>query len=684
MADCVIYRICVTVFFNGELAQSRILKIAILYATNGKEGNEYFSGRRVDSHLEIPWIIVPDSDESSTKGSSSFETRWNEINSLLLTEANEWGMHGNHRSVMGEYLEELSKRPAPTKAGRLENGRGGRVGVIDVVITLGRSVPISAAGLKGPRRKLHEDFTGKGRRLVTAPEEERPKKKEKNAVASRPKLKDRSANDRTSLGLEKKRVLPGISPTKQSHHSVSSISNLKAPLAEKTHAGTFLETIHQKEGATKSETQASPANQPPPPQNCSDLFTSSPLLDSSQTLENSRLVTLTLLIFTNLISHEPKFPISLAFVRTEFFTIFEIISSDDYCSERNRDLQYKDAFSSSNNTYKILKVYFTTQRYCFQEKNSICTNRKSADEPEQTDTLKNVLTQVPLRNRILPDIPHRDHPKLPKNIPRKTFKGTEPQTPEKKVESPTSSYSLRSNSRQELSRDADSASDNTIDQHPSSIDQRSTITDFHDQPFSSASAEISKPLQVQSNTKLYSNSLPLLDESIPKKQNQQRVPVIIPPYPRKQGSDSSSVSKSANSASSVTRSKSDTLADTLKVILSSTSGSKDLKPRENKTAAANSNKGKRKLNFGLDGTEDTPLPLSRPDSTRIVFRTKRNTSSAVVKSAKLLHGLGKHNPQNGSESPSSTTVTPTSSTKDPSDSSDSKQDVLAYVQPHGK
>jgi hypothetical protein len=67
-------------------------------------------------------------DGSKTLG---FEERWNKTNRMLLAEADEWGQYGIFRSPMGEYLEELSKRPIPESARNLRDGDG--AGIIDVV-----------------------------------------------------------------------------------------------------------------------------------------------------------------------------------------------------------------------------------------------------------------------------------------------------------------------------------------------------------------------------------------------------------------------------------------------------------------------------------------------------------------------------------------------------------------------
>ena len=123
--------LCINVFYNGEMTHSRVVRAAV----KGDDKYLIFSGRRVDALLEAPWMVRPHSQSSDGYRSgmaSVFEDRWNKVNQLLLVEAEEWGRYGERRSPMGEYLEELSKRPIPESAKDLAGGAGGRVGIIDV------------------------------------------------------------------------------------------------------------------------------------------------------------------------------------------------------------------------------------------------------------------------------------------------------------------------------------------------------------------------------------------------------------------------------------------------------------------------------------------------------------------------------------------------------------------------
>jgi hypothetical protein len=131
--------ICVNVFFNGQFASSRVFRshTAELFTTEQKD--QFFGGRRIDTNLEVPWVILPVTNDDTSPSeksheSSSFEDRWDKVNQLLLQEAHEWGRAGKYkmfRSPVGEYLSELSKKPVPQN---MKNGAtvGRQGGIIDV------------------------------------------------------------------------------------------------------------------------------------------------------------------------------------------------------------------------------------------------------------------------------------------------------------------------------------------------------------------------------------------------------------------------------------------------------------------------------------------------------------------------------------------------------------------------
>ena len=128
--------LCITVYYNGELTQSRLLRANTFGSNLGPVNDEkcqFYSGRRIDSFIEIPWIVRPYpmsiSQEAEIKA-LGFQERWNRVNKMLMAEADEWGRYGRLRSPMGEYLEEISKRGVPEGARNLSNESG--AGIIDV------------------------------------------------------------------------------------------------------------------------------------------------------------------------------------------------------------------------------------------------------------------------------------------------------------------------------------------------------------------------------------------------------------------------------------------------------------------------------------------------------------------------------------------------------------------------
>jgi hypothetical protein len=90
--------------------------------------------------VESPWVVVPYSPNSCGQihsrevESLHFAERWNKINLMLRIESDKWGKYGKYKSPVGEYLEEVSKRPVPDSARGLS--RGSRAGIIDVCTSI--------------------------------------------------------------------------------------------------------------------------------------------------------------------------------------------------------------------------------------------------------------------------------------------------------------------------------------------------------------------------------------------------------------------------------------------------------------------------------------------------------------------------------------------------------------------
>jgi hypothetical protein len=128
--------LCVSVFINGDFQNSRVLRLG----TRAEEKHQTFGGRRIDTYLEAPWVVLPMSQidapfpDKPNYTRSSFEDRWGEVNLLLLKEADQWGRTGKYdmfRNPVGEYLAELSKKPVPESM-KNKDRTTCKAGIIDV------------------------------------------------------------------------------------------------------------------------------------------------------------------------------------------------------------------------------------------------------------------------------------------------------------------------------------------------------------------------------------------------------------------------------------------------------------------------------------------------------------------------------------------------------------------------
>jgi hypothetical protein len=130
--------ICANIFINGDFVHSRVLRSNTARCFTADQKDQAFGGRRIDTYLEIPWVILPmaqkDTPSDQAHASSSFKDRWDQVNQLLLKEADLWGRTGKYdmfRAPVGEYLAELSKKPIPESINGKER-TACKAGIIDV------------------------------------------------------------------------------------------------------------------------------------------------------------------------------------------------------------------------------------------------------------------------------------------------------------------------------------------------------------------------------------------------------------------------------------------------------------------------------------------------------------------------------------------------------------------------
>ncbi|CZR53310.1 uncharacterized protein PAC_03188 [Phialocephala subalpina] len=171
--------ICINIFYNGEFVFSRSYRAETQKATTAAEKSPNFSGRRVEFRKEVPFVVAPLFKSSRRRTPTDIEGQWNRINELLLAEADEWGRTGKYnmfRSPVGEYLEDLSNLAMPEDMTKMREG-GRNIGIIDVVVALGRTKVLGTGGSSSPicqpERKLPEGYCGPKKVHHAVPEETR-------------------------------------------------------------------------------------------------------------------------------------------------------------------------------------------------------------------------------------------------------------------------------------------------------------------------------------------------------------------------------------------------------------------------------------------------------------------------------------------------------------------------------
>ncbi len=174
----------IDIFLNGEMTASTYVPARYRgEANNFVQLTQRFSGRRVGRMLERPWVFVPPGQNAdgtlrtSKRNKTAYvdaHERWKAIARSLNNEAEAYGKNQrSDKSVIGEYLVSLAKLDMPTEVDDMQKGGGPKLGVIDVILTLGRGQKDQPEGgyVKEPTRMrllgFHHDGTGKERRKAT-------------------------------------------------------------------------------------------------------------------------------------------------------------------------------------------------------------------------------------------------------------------------------------------------------------------------------------------------------------------------------------------------------------------------------------------------------------------------------------------------------------------------------------
>ncbi|MCJ1409030.1 hypothetical protein MMC19_003107 [Ptychographa xylographoides] len=137
----------IDIFFNGELCASAYVPERFRGDATVSELTQRFGGRRIERLLECPWIFVPTKQNphsslgdqrQNEEAYADAHQRWTAISETLKVEAEKCGScQQGEPSILGDYLDSLSKLPMPQDVGVLQKPGGLKFGVIDVVLTAG-------------------------------------------------------------------------------------------------------------------------------------------------------------------------------------------------------------------------------------------------------------------------------------------------------------------------------------------------------------------------------------------------------------------------------------------------------------------------------------------------------------------------------------------------------------------
>ncbi|CZS88087.1 uncharacterized protein RCO7_01056 [Rhynchosporium graminicola] len=262
--------VCVSVFYNGEFTYSKIFRWSTFSSGQKAEcGHPTISGRRIGTTIEIPWVIkpMPQNVKLSVieKHLLTAGATWDKIGQSLLAEADKWGRDGKFdmfRNPVGEYLESLSKLPIPKRAWPL-GAKGLSIGVVDVIIGLGRSINHPYRILHRPQRKLTQARCGlenqlfvvpkdlgstKFRQMIAAFQDEDDKKKVVRAPKNAPKPDTRpkavEPRARRVPQSSASQVSALFKPMQRSRSATMSTSVISADPAEVTNASESFSTGH--------------------------------------------------------------------------------------------------------------------------------------------------------------------------------------------------------------------------------------------------------------------------------------------------------------------------------------------------------------------------------------------------------------------------------------------------------
>ena len=137
----------IDVFFNGEFTRSKILNNQQRKPDGWGEFDVVIGGRKISRKDEKAWVMLRpgqlvdggmrDAKRAKSKATAAFD-RWTAISRAIAVESEEWGLDKwGESSCVGEYLTALSKLEMPENFESLRIAGSHKMGIIDVVVTVG-------------------------------------------------------------------------------------------------------------------------------------------------------------------------------------------------------------------------------------------------------------------------------------------------------------------------------------------------------------------------------------------------------------------------------------------------------------------------------------------------------------------------------------------------------------------
>ena len=161
------FDIKIEVFFNGDFAACRLVtsksrKTAKGYLTS------YFSGKRIHRMAEHAWNVDFEDKGSDLKDKETFLKRWHTVGKMLRKDADLRGVDKFYqRSPTGQFLADLSELDMPEALKHVCAKSNRRMGIIDVVMSLGRGRKFTSNShyLTQPKRLSDPDYSVEPNRI---------------------------------------------------------------------------------------------------------------------------------------------------------------------------------------------------------------------------------------------------------------------------------------------------------------------------------------------------------------------------------------------------------------------------------------------------------------------------------------------------------------------------------------